>query len=267
MMCKAFSGIVMEDGRVLWKLGLDSHADILEEFGIADNTLPPRFAKVEIAPQNGDYLSPDEWAFRLDEDTAPTWWTPTHEQFAWGAFKTWKLKLDRVLIRKPIIRPFRDVTPPKKITKRHLDLLKEWASVWASVRASVGASVWDSVGASVGDSVGDSVGASVWDSVGASVGDSVWDSVGDSVVDSVWDSVEASVGDSVRAYCGSFFHLPRKAWKYTENIKTKGYPFQPLADLWNMGLVPSFNGTTWQLHGGRDGTVLWQGRLDSGASA
>jgi hypothetical protein len=227
MMCKAFSGIVMEDGRVLWKLGLDSHADILEEFGIADNTLPPRFAKVEIAPQNGDYLSPDEWAFRLDEDTAPTWWTPTHEQFAWGAFKTWKLKLDRVLIRKPIIRPFRDVTPPKKITKRHLDLLKEWASVWASVRASVG----------------------------------------DSVGDSVWDSVEASVGDSVRAYCGSFFHLPRKAWKYTENIKTKGYPFQPLADLWNMGLVPSFNGTTWQLHGGRDGTVLWQGRLDSGASA
>ena len=25
-------------------------------------------------------------------------------------------------------------------------------------------------------------------------------------------------------------------------------PFQPCIDLWNLGLVPSFDGTTWRLH-------------------
>jgi hypothetical protein len=28
-----------------------------------------------------------------------------------------------------------------------------------------------------------------------------------------------------------------------------------------MGLVPSFDGTTWRLHGGKDGKVLWQGTV------
>jgi hypothetical protein len=119
------------------------------------------------------------------------------------------------LIIKPIINPFADRhllnKPPKKPTKKDIELLKQWASVRDSVRASVRASVW----ASVRDSVRASVRASVWASVGASVGDSVrasvWASVGASVGDSVGDSVRASVGDSVGdsvgAYTGSFFAL------------------------------------------------------------
>jgi hypothetical protein len=106
--------------------------------------------------------------------------------------------------------------------------------------------VWDSVGDSVWDSVGDSV----W----ASVGDSVWDSVEDSVWDSVGDSVKASVW----AYTGSFFILPRSAWKYTENIETEEYPFQCLVSLWDQGLVPSFDGKTWRLHGGKDAKILFE---------
>ena len=94
-----------------------------------------------------------------------------------------------------------------------------WASVWVSVRASVGDSVRDSVWNSVQDSVWDSVRTSVWASVEdsvwdsvrasvwASVGDSVWDSVRASVRasvrDSVWDSVRASVGASVRNSVGA----------------------------------------------------------------
>jgi hypothetical protein len=98
----------------------------------------------------------------------------------------------------------------------------------------------------MGDSVGDSVGVSV----GASVGDSVWDSVGDSVWDSVW------------AYIGSFFKLPRKAWKYTDKIKCcTDYPFQPSVDLWTMGLVPSFDGQVWKLYGGPKAKVLWKGKI------
>ncbi len=272
-MCNAWSGIVMEDGKVHWKWAVDSHADIISEAGLKDDTVPPSFAKVEISPANKNYLAPDKWTFRLDEECAPEWWTPKHEQFAWGAFRQWKQKINRCLMRKPIVHPFRDVKPPRKITRRHLELLKQWASVgdsvgasvWASVGDGVRASVWASVGDGVGDSVGASVRASVGDSVGASVRASVrasvWASVGASVWDSVWASVGASVWASVWAYAGSFFALPRKAWKYTENITAKGYPFQPCVDLWNLGLVPSFDGTAWRLHGGKDAKVLREGKI------
>ena len=123
------------------------------------------------------------------------------------------------------INPFQ-ITPPPKISKKHIKLLRKWASVW------------------------DSVGASVWDSVGASV----WASVG--------DSVGASVGAVITSYTGSLFPLQREEWKYTEKIQTSGYPFQSAVDLWKLGLVPSYDGETWRLHSGEDAKVLWEGGLD-----
>jgi len=237
-MCQAFSFLITEDCHAKWKFGMDSHEEIIEEFHLRDDG--HGFARCEIAPRNKSYLTPDEWIFKVDERAKPKWWTPAHEAEAWGAWKDWKKRLDGMLIYKPAVHPFRDIKPPKKITKKHLALLKQWDSVWASVGASVWASVWDSVWASVWDSVR----ASVWASVGASVGASVW------------ASVRASVWDSVGAYIGSFFNLPRNAWKYTEKIKTKGYPFQSAVDLWMMGLVPSFDGEKWRLHGWLDGKAL-----------
>jgi hypothetical protein len=152
------------------------------------------------------------------------------------------------------------------VSAKDKKLLKTWASVRASVGASVGdsvrASVWDSVWDGVWDSVGDIVWDSVWDSVGDIVWDSVWASVGasvgDSVRDSVGASVGASVGDSVWAYIGLMFALPRDAWKYTEKIKTRGYPFQPCVDLWNRGFVPSFDGKTWRLHAGPKAKIVYE---------
>ena len=135
------------------------------------------------------------------------------------------------------IHPFKLSFP--KTTDREISLLKDWDSV--------GDSVWDSVGDSVGDFVGDFV----WDSMGASV----WDSVGASV----WDSMGASVWDSVGAYIGSFFP-GIKTWKYIDH-KLGQYPFQPAVDLWKMGLVPSFDGKTWRLHGGEKGKILWEGTV------
>ena len=78
---------------------------------------------------------------------------------------------------------------------------------------------------------------------------------------SVGASVGASVKDSVGAYTGTFFLLPRDAWKYTENVKTDEYPFLPLVKLWEQGLVPSFDGKKWRLHGGEDAMILWKGEL------
>jgi len=149
------------------------------------------------------------------------------------------------------VHPFK-IKPPK-ITKNHIELVKKWGSVRVSV--SVWVSVWDSVRVSVGYSVGYSV--------RDSVRDSVWDSVRDSVRDSVWVSVWVSVWDSVYAYIGYMFKDVIKEWKYTKKIKYKKgqYPFQPAVDLWKLGLVPSYDGKIWRLHGGKKAKVLWEGNI------
>jgi hypothetical protein len=55
--------------------------------------------------------------------------------------------------------------------------------------------------------------------------------------------------------------LPRTAWKYTENIKTDGYPFQSLVDLWEQGLVPSFDGKVWRLHTGPTAKIMYEYKM------
>ena len=137
----------------------------------------------------------------------------------------WVRKLDHKLIIpqliiKEIVNPLL-LKPVKKVTEKDIENLKQWASVRDSV--------WDSVGDSVRASVGDSVG----DSVRASARASVWASVWDSVRDSVW------------AYTSSFFDI-----KYEHDYK-------PLNDLWNKGLVPSFDGKAWRLYTGKDAKVVY----------
>ena len=68
-----------------------------------------------------------------------------------------------------------------------------------------------------------------------------------------WASVRASVGASVGAYISSFFHC--SIWKHIKHKKGEN-PFQPGIDLWMQGLVPSFDGKVWRLHGGKKGEVL-----------
>jgi hypothetical protein len=232
-MCKAFSCIVKPDASVIWKLGVDSHTSLLQGTGLKDLTSDPsllEFARVEISPKNNNYLEPDTWEFSIDQSITPTWFGQKHKEAANSAHKKWLSQLDKILIRKKIIHPFK-IKPPEKITKKHIQLLRSWDSVWASVWASVGASVWASVGASVWASVG----ASVWASVGA--------------------SVRASVGASVGAYTGSFFKISK--WKIIKH-RSGRYPFGPAVQLWKLGLVPSFDGKIWRLHGGEKAAVLFE---------
>jgi len=84
----------------------------------------------------------------------------------------------------------------------------------------------------------DSVGASVWASVRVSVGDSVW----------------ASVRDSVWAYISSLFPNIKK-WEYIDHAEGVN-PFQAGIDLWNMGLVPTFDGKIWRLHKGKRAEIV-----------
>jgi hypothetical protein len=244
-MCRAFSCIVDQAAKVTWKFGVDSHTDLLAGTSYRDNTADPAlmtFARVEITPNNNSYLEPDTWRLKVDQTITPHWFGERHRTAAHAAHKKWLGKLDKILVRKKIVHPFR-ITPPSEITKKHINMLRKWASVGDSV----GESVWASVGDSVGDRVGDSVGDSVWNTVWDTVGASVWASVG--------DSVGASVGESVWAYTGSFFRL--RKWQGVKHPKGR-YPFAPCVQLWMLGLVPSFDGKTWRLHGGSKATVLFE---------
>lgn len=155
------------------------------------------------------------------------------------------------LIIKPIINPFTDIQTGACLPN-DIKLLKKWASVRDSIKDSC---IWGSVRDSTRNSIEDSI----IDSISDSVDDSVWNSIRDSISNSVdeitccyiWDSGM----DSVNAYTSSFFNL--KAWEINGKIKKKN-PFQPCIDLWERGLVPSFDGNKWRLHGVK-GKILWEG--------
>ena len=222
-MCKAFSCIVDRYGKVTWKLGVDSHSELARLGGYPDRVLG-EFAKIEIIPRNNNYLKPDEWVYQVDESPVPAWCGFREKELALAAHKVWLSQLRSFLKPHPIVHPSK--VDFAGLTLQHIRLLKKWDSVRASVWASVGASVWDSVG--------DSVRASVGNSVRASVGASVWDSVG--------------------AYAGSFFRIPK--WKDIKHPAGR-YPFQSPVTLWNQGLIPSFDGTTWRLHAGPKAAIVF----------
>jgi hypothetical protein len=59
----------------------------------------------------------------------------------------------------------------------------------------------------------------------------------------------------VGAYTSSFFDISK--WKHIKHKKGEN-PFQCAIDLWNNGLVASFDGETWRLHGGKNARVLFE---------
>ena len=178
--------------------GVDSHSHICAYYKLNEdkcnkyeyNPLTKRFVIDQINSDRDDSEAAKKWANRQD-------------------FK----EIVEPLIIKPIVKPF-ELPKVEQVTDEQIGWLKEWASVWALVGASVRDLVW----------------ASVRDLVGASVGDSVW----------------YSVWYSVRAYFSSFFAINYK------------YNFSSAVKLWEVELVPSFDGTTWRLHTGKDARVVYE---------
>jgi hypothetical protein len=167
--------------------GQDSHSTICKHNKLNEdvcnkyeyNPLTQVFITDQINSETDDSIQAREWVEKLN----------------------WK-KVVEPLIIKPIIHPLKNIPKVEQVTEQHIQWLKEWDSVRASV--------WDSVR----NSVVASVRASVWDSVR--------DSVRDSVGASVWDSVRNSVMASVGAYISSFFDI-----KYD-------YDFSPCIKLWEI---------------------------------
>jgi hypothetical protein len=57
-------------------------------------------------------------------------------------------------------------------------------------------------------------------------------------------------------YIGSLFPSVEK-WKYVDH-ETGVYPFQPVVDLWNRGLIPVFYGKKWKLLSGEKAEIVWE---------
>jgi len=213
--------------------GVDSHSHICAYYKLNED----KCNKYEYSPVTGEFVVDQINSKRDDQEAA-------ENRVKRQDFKT----IVEPLIIKPIVNPL-ELPKVEHVTDEQIGWLKEWASVWASVRDSVWASVRDLVWASVRDLVGasvwDSVGSSVWALVGASVRNLVLDSVRDLVGASVWALVGASVGASVGAYFSSFFAINYK------------YNFSSVANLWNAGLVPSFDGKVWRLHSGKNADIVY----------
>lgn len=258
-MCKFFSCTSDGKGNILyadWELrkrmlwgdlknkgyNPDSHTSINDYFG---------FKGVEEDTRNKYEYNPISKIFVIDEINSIDDSDKVKRQIKALDFK----KIIPQLNIKPIVDPFKDRKYTGEITEEIIQKLEDWKIIKDSVEASVEASVWDSVrtsvGASVEASVCDSVGVSVWDSVW----DSVWASVGVSVGASVRTSVRASVWASVGAYISSFFNLEK--WEYIEH-KPYQNPFQSAIDLWEMGIVPSYDGSVLRLHAGADAEIIYE---------
>jgi hypothetical protein len=145
------------------------------------------------------------------------------------------------LILKPIVNSF-DLPKVETVTEDDIENLKQWISVMDSVTDSVWISVRNSLGIPIGDSV--------WTSAGDLIGDSIKKSIRSSFHDSVSNSVWDSVWDSIYAYISSFFNI-----KYEHD-------FSCLNALWNKGLLPSFDGTTWRLHSGKKAEVVYEMKVN-----
>ena len=220
--------LITKNDKAYWKMGIDSHEDLREEFkkdkDLKDDKEPPdnTFARIEINPKNGDYVNPDKWVYVIDERVKPDWLTDKHEKLSWKCHKEWLKQLNEIVdlkgLRK-IKNPF-TVKSPKKIDGNHLKLLRKLVGVWTCVRACVG------------------------DSVRACVGDSVWDSV--------W----ANIGVNFKGI---------KKWKYTDKLKYTGYPFKEEVKMWKLGLVPAYDGKLWYLMGSPKANgkceILWKGEI------
>jgi len=147
------------------------------------------------------------------------------------------------------VNPF-EIKPPK-INDSHIDLLGQWALVWDLVLWSIHDSGLNPERSALGKSLRYSVIELIADAATDLVLREVKFSIIDPLVDSVWSAAWA--------YICSFFPFIKK-WKHVDH-KPGEYPFQYAATLWKQGLVPSFDGETWRLHGGEKARVLWEGKF------
>ena len=176
------------------------------------------------------------------------------------------------------MNPINPLKRKAEVTREDIELLRSWNFVYQSVLSSIDGSVRSLRG----DLVEIDFFCSVYDSIEKLVGKEVYDliwrsllSFADSATIKVWNAdnprvlwymappnerhknpVYDSFGASCYAYIGSLFPNIKK-WQGIKHEEGK-YPYQPAADLWRRGLVPSFDGSSWRLHSGKEAEVVYK---------
>ena len=233
-MCKFFSFVTRGDGKMFFfdhiqrktickavNYEVDSHTSICTHYHLNED----RTNKYEYNPLT-KILVDDQINAHLGSDRLMV--LKSLENFD---FKT----ICPELIIKPIVNPF-IISRSDEVSEQEIKLLDEWIKV--------------------NELVNDSVMKSVDDSVRDCADDSVRDCARNFVDRSVWASIWWDIDYSVLGYISSFFIL--KSWKGFNHLPKNQNPFQSGIDLWEAGLVPSFNGKTWRLHSGKTAKIVYE---------
>ena len=76
-MCNFKSGVILKNKVVLAPEGNESHSDLLESLGIADNHMnaSKTFVRAELLPKDDDKMSNVKyWRYKVDQDIVPDWY-------------------------------------------------------------------------------------------------------------------------------------------------------------------------------------------------
>ena len=145
-------------------------------------------------------------------------------------------KVVKPLIIKNMVNPLTDLPENKNfIDDKIIILLKNWSSSQNSVRRCVDHHLIDQVGSPVKDSV--------YDHLRRYLFMEIWNSVSKTIEnkDFVWDSIL----NGVIGYLESFFNIEHSV------------DIQSLNELWDMGLIPSFDENIWRLHTGKNANIVF----------
>lgn len=122
-----------------------------------------------------------------------------------------------------ITYPFKDAVFNGDITDAHIEMLNNWAELCSS------------------EDFKNDVRTIIYESVGKTIFDSEWyhrlDYLAAAINHPYNFCTEQSIKNFIYAYITSFAQNPVN-------------PFQPAIDLWNMGLVPAYDGQKWRLYMG-----------------
>jgi len=73
-MCKFYSAIVMKNGDLLHDVNLTSHEDIIDLYGLKDNSQRNNFVRVEFTPDDEkDFADIEKYKLNVDENVTPDW--------------------------------------------------------------------------------------------------------------------------------------------------------------------------------------------------
>ena len=183
------------------------------------------------------------------------------------------------LVIKPVKNPLLEERERPEPGEKEIELLEKWISVWDETWSLARfsdeecgvwiptCSIWDSILSSAGSSVFNFVISSIWRKVKGSIAESVMDSIGyvgwtlvrtsfgTDIRYAVCDLAKISVWSFMVVYSSSFFELDE--WRF-RGKKFRTNPLQPAIDLWEAGLVPTFDGKVWRLHAGKNAQIVYE---------